>query len=282
MKILDTQFIVSGVKQPIKKGTLDHLQSAYKEDELDILQMVNSQGDSDSIASYSIPVILYGCRWLSGIGAVSVGAVVYNSEIFRAPAVVGITLGFGQVVVGTITTTYLTATDADPVEFSDASLNNVHEIRQIVWSAGASGSGDFDLDSCLLYGKWNTIPYSASYLTAPTGTWTVGSSNFNVKWTQQGRKITINFDIQSSTITGTPAYLILRLPFNAKFKDYMYSVCFWQNIGNSIDYGMARVVSTDGTNDLRIYTVGPATWVAQAGANMVQGEITCELAKADT
>ena len=147
MKKINTTPITTGSAMPFKSGSLEHLQSAYQETLIDIVQTFEARNDTEGFPNYTTPVIMYGCR-RTGLG-VSQGVVAYGTELYRAQAV-NITLGFGEVVVGTITTTYFTGTNADPVTFSDSTNNNVHEIREIVWSAGISGSGDFDFDNCLI------------------------------------------------------------------------------------------------------------------------------------
>lgn len=282
MNRIKTTDITTGVAMPVKKGTLDHLQSAYREDELDIMQMLASQGDAEVYPLFNTPMIMYGCRYLSGIGAVSQGAIIFKNEIFRTDGAVGITPGFGQVVIGTITTTNLTATDADPVEFSNAATYNVHEIRKITWSAGTSGSGDFDLDDCLLYGQWNYVPYNAGYISSPTGTLTLpgGASDFKVKWNQDGRTVMIDFDLHSMTLaTANANYLTLSMPFNANFKSDFHSTCYYVNGAGTPTEGICIARAIGGTSDIRfILTTG--AFIVGAGI-VVSGQITVELAKAD-
>lgn len=275
MKKIKTSDIVSGVKMPIKKGTLDHLQSAYREDELDIIQAFEARNDVESTPNFTTPVIMYGCRW-NGVG-VSSGALVYGTEIFRAPLVL-ITLGLGQVIIGTITTTYLTATDADPVEFSDASLNNVHEIRQIVWSAGTSGAGDFDFDDCVMWGRWFDVTYNSSYLTAATGNWTLpgGASDWQVRWKQTGRTVVIDFYIFNSTLSASPTSIKLSIPFNANFLKDHHTICYYQNPAATPQAGACRVIALAGTTQLELIPA-TTTWAADTGTVDVYGQITVEL-----
>jgi hypothetical protein len=152
---------------------------------------------------------LYGCGYgvLGTVWSIESGLIAFGSELFIAPTVVGINLSVGQVVIGTITTTYLTATNADPVVFSDATSNNVHEIRQIVWSAGTSGTGDFDLDDCVLWGRWVDVAFNSSYISSQAGTLTLpgGAGDFLVKWKQTGRTMLIDFDLQSMTLASANA-----------------------------------------------------------------------------
>jgi hypothetical protein len=142
MKRIITTGITTAVGMPIKSGTIEHLQAAYQE-ALTALARTN-------ILSYDASKIyvLYGCE-NSGSGAnyvISAGAVFYNGEVYLVPAATFSTSG-GSVAIGTITTTYFTATNADPVEFTDAILRSVHEIKTIVISSGTSGSGTADLSN---------------------------------------------------------------------------------------------------------------------------------------
>jgi hypothetical protein len=275
MKKIKTTDIISGSAMPLKSGSLNHLQSAYQEPLIDIIQTFEAKNDTEGFPNYSTPIIMYGCRW-TGTG-VTQGVLVYGSEIYRCQAV-NITLGVGQVVIGTITTTYLTATNADPVVFSDATSNNVHEIRQIVWSAGTSGTGDFDLDDCLMWGRWQDVTYNSSYISSPTGTLTLpgGASDFDVKWKQVGRTMNIDFDVVSLTLATTNAnYLTLSMPFNSDFLQDYHSTCYFINPGGSPTSGICLVTAIAGTSDIRI-TLVTGQFVVSTGLAF-RGQITCEL-----
>ena len=60
----------------------------------------------------------------------------------------------------------------------------------IVWSSAASGSGtvDFDAVEAIRFGKSYPVTYSAGYMTADAGNWTIASSsdwdvkNNSYKW----------------------------------------------------------------------------------------------------
>jgi hypothetical protein len=277
MKKIKTTDIIAGSAMPLKSGSLDHLQSAYQEPLIDIIQTFEAKNDTEAFPNYSTPIIMYGCRW-TGTG-VSQGVVVYGTEIYRCQAV-NITLGVGQVVIGTITTTYLTATNADPVIFSDSTSNNLHEIRQIVWSAGTTGSGDFDLDDCLMWGRWQDVTYSASYLTAATGNWTLpgGASDWQVRWKQVGRTVIIDFYVFNSTLSASPANIKLTLPFNANFLKDHHAICYYQNPAATPTAGACRVIALAGTTNLQ-FIPATTTWVADTGTVDVYGQITVELDK---
>ena len=277
MKKINTTPITTGSAMPFKSGSLQHLQSAYQEPLIDIVQTFEARNDTEGFPNYTTPVIMYGCR-RTGLG-VSQGVVAYGTELYRAQAV-NITLGFGQVVVGTITTTYFTGTNADPVTFSDSTNNNVHEIREIVWSAGTSGSGDFDFDNCLMWGRWVDVTYSASYLSAATGNWTIpaGAANWQVRWKQVGRTVIIDFYVLNSTLSSNTASITLSLPFNADFLKDHHALCYYQNPAATPQSGACRVFALAGTSDLQ-FIPATTTWIADAGTVDVFGQITVELDK---
>jgi hypothetical protein len=281
MKKIKTTDIIVGSAMPLKSGSLDHLQSAYREDELDMIQMLIAQNDTE-VNPAALPArIMYGCRFNSGTGAISIGCVVYGDEIFRAVAQT-VVLGFGQVVVGNITTTYATATNYDPVIFSDGTSNNVHEIRRIVWSAGASGSGDFDLDDLLLYGQWNTIAFNSSYISSSSGTLTLpgGAADWDVKYRQEGRTIWIDYAIGPMTLAGSNATAItLSLPFNANFKSQFNNGSYYENLAGSPTKGFAIGFTISGSKDIN-FTLPSGVWTIGTGIQ-IYGQITAELEKAD-
>lgn len=283
MKKIKTTDIIVGSAMPLKSGSLTHLQSAYQETTIDTIQMLVAQGDTEAYPTSLPPRIMYGCRWLSGIGAVSQGAIIYGSELYRTDGAVGIVLGFGQVVVGTITTTYFTATNADPVTFSDMTSNYVHEIKKITWAAGAPGSGDFDLDDCLLFGEWSSITYNSSYLSSPTGTLTLpgGAADWDVKYKQFGRSINIDFNIGLLNLAGADAnYLTLSLPFNADFEQDFHATCYYTNPSGTPPTGICIARAIGASTDIRII-LPTGQWKIDPGISF-SGQITAELAKADS
>ena len=275
MKKIKTTDIIAGSAMPLKSGSLDHLQSAYQEPLIDIIQTFEARNDTEAYPNYTTPVIMYGNRW-NGLG-VSQGVLVYGTEMFRCPSQL-ITLGFGQVVIGTITTTYFTATNADPVIFSDLTSNNVHEIRQIVWSAGTSGTGDFDLSDCLMWGRWQDVTYNSSYISSPTGTLTLsgGAAKWQVTWRQEGRTVWIDFDLQSMTLaTANANYLTLSMPFNADFKSDFHSTCYYTNPAASPTQGICISRAIGGTSDIRF--ILPTGQFEVSTGIVISGQITVEL-----
>lgn len=142
MKILDVTPITSSAQMPIKKGTLQFLQDAYKEVINAILR--GTIGGSYSASTY---YILHGCV-NSGVGSnyvISSGAIFFNGEIYLVDAVTFTTTG-GQVPVMNIVTTQYT-TNADPVTFTNGVAYDVHDIRKIAISAGTASGNQYGVNS---------------------------------------------------------------------------------------------------------------------------------------
>ncbi len=120
MKKIKTTDITVSSAMPLKKGSLDHLQAAY----IETIEDVNkAYWAGDRVGTQ--PMALHGLI-NSGSGStytISAGALMLDTyaEVFRCDAQT-VVVNVGQVLVGNIVTTYLTATDADPVEFSDSTL----------------------------------------------------------------------------------------------------------------------------------------------------------------
>lgn len=142
MKILDVTPISSSAQMPIKKGTLQFLQDAYKEVINAILR--GTIGGSYSASTY---YILHGCV-NSGAGSnyvISSGAIFFNGEIYLVDAVTFTTTG-GQVPVMNVVTTQYT-TNADPVTFTNGVAYDVHDIRKIAISAGTASGNQYGVNS---------------------------------------------------------------------------------------------------------------------------------------
>jgi hypothetical protein len=146
MKKIDLSNISTGVGMPIKSGVLSHLQSAYQE-VIDAIVKGNIGGGYDPTKYY----VLYGCvnSTTAPIYTVSAGAIFFNGEIYLVDAFTFTATG-SNVAVGTITTSFFSGTNADPITFTDGIARNVLQIRKIVFAAAASASSDVDF-SGLIY-----------------------------------------------------------------------------------------------------------------------------------
>lgn len=276
MKKLLTSYINAGAAQPIKQGTLNHLQEAHQETTAATLQMLNFRDGQIRSTSF-VPMRMGGCRRTGTFPnyTVSTGAYFFENEVWLCDGGIFLAIPVGQVLVCTKTITYVTATNADPVEFSDASTNNVHEVRKIVISAGVSGSGDFDFEDAYDYNDWTDIAYNAGYLTASTGNFTIASSaDWDVKYTQDGKTVTIDFAVVNATLTNDTANVRLELPFNDNFKGTFNAVAEYADSNNSTTNGVARITAADGGSTLYMQPIGDALFEAVTGGFDIRGQIT--------
>lgn len=146
MKKIDLSNITTGVGMPIKSGVLSHLQSAYQE-VIDAIVKGSVGSGYDTTKFY----VLYGCvnSTTAPIYTVSAGAIFFNGEIYLVDAFTFTATG-SNVAVGTITTSFFSGTNADPITFTDSIARNVLQIRKVVFAAAASASGNVDF-SGLIY-----------------------------------------------------------------------------------------------------------------------------------
>lgn len=137
MRKLDVSAVTSSIGLPVKSGTLSHVQLAYQEALGELGKAMAGTGYVTNKA-----YILNGCA-NSGSGSnyiISTGSLFYNGEVFLVDAAT-FTISGPNVAVGVIATTFFADTVADPVEFTDGVLRNIHQIRKIVLQPGLSGSG---------------------------------------------------------------------------------------------------------------------------------------------
>lgn len=145
-KILDVTPISNTAQMPIKSGTLQFLQDAHKESLTNVIKGLI--GGSYSATTY---YILNGCV-NTGVGSnyiISSGAIFFNGEVYDVQSTTFTTTG-GQVPVMNIQTTQYTS-NADPVTFTDGSVQNVHDIRSIVISAGTASGNQYGVNSTNIF-----------------------------------------------------------------------------------------------------------------------------------
>lgn len=138
MKKLNVSNITVSALQPIKQGTLTHLQEAHQETTAALATHLANANNTTSTFG-----IIYGCRLniSGGNYTITQGAIFYNGEIFLVDAV-GSTANpsGGDSRICKLVTTYVTAANADPVTMTDSSSVNVHEVRKIVIENGTSAT----------------------------------------------------------------------------------------------------------------------------------------------
>lgn len=271
-KVIHTD-ITSTSAMPMKRGTLEHLQSAHQQ--TTAVAMLLSQ--ASTFTSFAGGII-YGCKitWSGLDFSITPGAVWYLGEIYLTDATTGTITG-ANVVVGTITTTYVTAADYDPSEFSDATLNNVHAVRTIVWSSAASGSGtvDFDAVEAIRFGKSYPVTYSAGYMTADAGNWTIASSSdWDVKITAiNGACAMIDFSIKNSTLTASTAYFALQLGTFTSYFDY-HGIASYTISGSQ---GIATILAQEDDNLIYFNKSTGGNWGTESGTLAIRGQLILSL-----
>lgn len=136
MKKVITTDISQTVGMPVKSGTLIHLQESFQNQFIGMTQGLISNYNSSLIN------IIFGVQ-NTGSGSsyiISAGWVSYNDELFEVDAA-NFTAAVGAVAV--LDTTYFTATNADPVKFTDGNNYNVHAIRKILIVDGDSATAGY-------------------------------------------------------------------------------------------------------------------------------------------
>lgn len=276
MKKLLTSYINAGAAQPIKQGTLNHLQEAHQETTKWINRAFTFERgmvSSNYFRVYGVYAVETGGTWYIGAGAIFQNDTMYECDVAI------ITPALGQVVIGTITTTFVTATNADPVEFSDASTNNVHEIKKIVWSAAASGSGDLDLTDLRAFNDFLDLSYSNTFLTASSGDWDVATAaDFDVKVNELGHRLIIDFCLTNGTLTLDTANVRLHLnyPTAIGFTQDFHSICEYTNSNNPTTSGLARVTAAAGGTIIYMQPIGDPDFQAIGGGFDIRGQIVAE------
>lgn len=270
MKKIKTTDITSTSAMPVKKGSLDHLQAAYTET---ITDLNKAYWSGDRVGTK--PMALHGCI-NSGTGStfiISAGALILDtySEVFRCDATT-VVVPVGQVLIGTITTTYLTASDADPVEFSDSTLNNVHEIRKIVWSSGASGSGTLNYSD--LYFR-NSFDATTSTLAGNLNSWTLGTGSVDLRQLRESKKITILFNINNTSTGGSNDTLTLTVGSGTSslFKQSSFSIAY-MNVAAGAEAVLVEAVG--GSNTLN-FTRFNSSWGTYTNSLDLKGQIIAEM-----
>lgn len=158
MNILDTTSWSDTSEFPVKKGTIDFLQSAYREIFAAMLKA--------SIGPSWNPSVMYVLFGVQNAGVVpfynmSAGAIFYQEEVFMVDAAAFTATGSNVALVNHVTMQYTSF--ADPVTFTDLAVRNVHNMRKLQIVQGASGTGERDLTQ-LNY--QNLVAYPQLNLTA--------------------------------------------------------------------------------------------------------------------
>lgn len=165
MKKLLTTYTSASVGFSAKTGVWNHLQNAYTELSVNLAKSLVGEDYSTSV-----PYALYGCA-NSGSGSnyvISAGIILYNDALYLVPAA-SFTISGLNVAICTITTTYATGSDADPVQHSDGNSYNILEDKTVVVSSGTSGT--FNYSDIQFTNKTTNITQNAFYSTVAQPKW---------------------------------------------------------------------------------------------------------------
>lgn len=167
MRKIDESLIPSGDSAYFKQGTWTHLQKAYIEC-LDAMVKSLVGKDYDTAKYY----ILHGCVATGtdpSARTISAGAIFHDGEIYLVPSASFTTTG-AQVAVGTITTAYNTSDySVDPQTTPNGNVISIHAIRTIVFTGGASGSGDVNYSALVQDSYGHNYKDIASQVTVSGG-----------------------------------------------------------------------------------------------------------------
>jgi len=174
MKKVITSNIAGSTGQPVKSGTLAHIQSAYKEAFQIMMQNLYGITATDTTVR-----VLYGCVNSGGstIGTtcnISAGAVYYNGELYFVPAA-SFLIATGLVaVISTVTnsTNFFVDATADPVTMTDLSTPYVHSQFQVTIVDGNSGTTGFIANYSAfgnMFSAWQSVTYAGSYASGTSG-----------------------------------------------------------------------------------------------------------------
>lgn len=140
-------YVTTTSRFPVKEGTWIFLQQSYREVLAGII--ISQIG---SAYSSSVAYVLRGCvaSVSGGNTSFTEGAIFLNGEFYSSASQTIVTPGGGNVIIAKIQTTQYTV-NADPVTFTDSTVNNVHDINDAQFASGATGTGDIGDYSDLVF-----------------------------------------------------------------------------------------------------------------------------------
>lgn len=129
-------------------------------------------------------------------------------------------------------------------------------------------------------GEWTTPAFNAGDFTSDSGTFVVASGDVTTyQWTIVGKNMTVNFNINTATITGTPNNLRIKIPGGFSTAKTVEVPYIRQNNGGALGTATALVLAAI-PNDIVFFVDydGTANWAAGADNNRLKGSITFEVA----
>jgi hypothetical protein len=210
-KIITTSVVDPSILQPFTTKSLDFLQSATRETLTAIIAGLNPTGfDTGN------PIMIYGGTKTLYSGSTcysyAAGYVYIDGEICYMPSAI-LELG-AQTDVVTITTT--NDATADPVTFSDGVARNVHNVRRLTVSVGASGSGTYDFSEIqTLNPEWQTYTPTLSAYNSGGSLISGGFTGTAAgRWLFKNDTLFIKMSVTSMSVNSAAVDLVFSLPMS--------------------------------------------------------------------
>lgn len=298
MKKINTSNVTSTARQPFLGRSVSHLVESILEGDDSVVKGI--------IQDTSLATILWGLTNSTPSGAtytLTAGAIYFGGEVYQVDAQT-VTVTGANKLVGTITTTYQ---GGDPVQLTDGNSVSVHEIRKIVFSDAASGSGSFDFgdvsgnyeDAILIINNLKDVPVvqtsspvAATAITVNVvsgGPWTYNTDVYRYSYYILHNICHLSFKI-TFTVTSGAVIDKIRVPLptgisKATTGGEPYSqrgIFAWKAAGGTTDYAMGYCnINDDGTEGNRIVCYrndGSKNITSSTVATEVYGEISFPLA----
>jgi hypothetical protein len=121
-------------------------------------------------------------------------------------------------------------------------------------------------------GTWTSVPYNAANFTASAGTWVVAAGDVAAyQYALIGKILLLNFFLNTTTVTGSPATLRLALPAGLIAASGARSIIQVLDAGTQ-RYGMASAGA--GLAYIELYSIPAGTpWVTATDTTYVIGQI---------
>lgn len=224
MKKLDIGSVAPNISFPFKGGSTIFLQEAFTEIFKELL--IERIGISYDVSAF---YVIKGChKSISGPNTtISAGSIFKDGVVYLVSSVTFPNPVGPNVIIGTLTTTQFTATNADPVLFTDGISRNVHNITKVVFSTGVSGSGSVDFLGLKHIGDWTTQTSSLGItFNGGTSTFVTSNSKYRIdgKTMHWSLRIYMTMDSVSSIDVDFPSELVTAGYFTDPAAGYILGV----------------------------------------------------------
>lgn len=122
--------------------------------------------------------------------------------------------------------------------------------------------------------QWADVTFAAGNFTTDVGTWTVAEADqTTLAWQLDGNKMTVSFDIRTSTVASSPTELRIAVPNSRTIARTMSNSIM--ALDNGTEISTAYVQATAGNAYLQIFkNLAAGAWTNATDATRVQGQIT--------